>query len=199
MPNTISLEALDGISFVTNPEGTITAVGASNWNAFASANGALELIDQLILGNSLFEFISGQEVQAQLKDVMKKISVGIYSRWAMPFRCDSPDRQRNMRQSITPIRASGACVGMLFQSIELHSEQRPQISLFDFREIERRAAQEPDLPTIAMCSWCQRVRQEPTSGTEWVEAEVYYAAGGSSHVRISHGICDNCFETASKY
>ena len=89
-------------------------------------------------------------------------------------------------------------VGFLFQSVELNSEQRPPIDLFKFQEIKVRAGQEPDLPTIAMCSWCQKVRHEPTGGSRWLEAEDYYAAGGRSRVRISHSICDECFDKVSQ-
>ena len=195
MINAENLEALDGISFVTDPSGTITAVGTTNWNSFASANDALELLDQTVVGQHLFKFISGQEVQAFLEEVMKRIAAGVHSRWAMEFRCDAPTCRRTMRQSITPVRMSGTCVGLLFQSVELQSEQRPAIDLFDFRALTRIADQDPTLPTIAMCSWCQRVRHELSSGTEWVEAEDYYAAGGRSRVRISHSICDDCFKS----
>ncbi len=43
------LEAMEGIAFMTTPEGTITAVGAKNWNAFAKSNGASEMNASMVL------------------------------------------------------------------------------------------------------------------------------------------------------
>lgn len=193
------LEALDGISFVTDLEGTITGIAPSNWNAFAAANDALELLDERVIGQNLFAFVSGRDVKSALQHIMKRVATGVHNRWAMEFRCDGPRCRRIMRQSITPVRESNTCIAFLFQSIELSTEERPMIDIFDFGEVERQAQQNPNLPTIAICSWCKRVRQDATSGTCWVEAEDYYAAGGRSRVRISHSICEDCFKTASDY
>ena len=93
---------------------------------------------------------------------------------------------------MTPIYSGGICTGFLFQSVELDSRQRPAIDLFDISAIDQRAR--PDYPLIIMCSWCQRFHYPPVTGKDWLEAEAYYAAGGTSKVRISHGICDDCLE-----
>ena len=58
------LEAVDGITYLTDLEGTITAVGTRNWNAFAAANDALELNDQSVVGHNLFEFVRGRPSNA---------------------------------------------------------------------------------------------------------------------------------------
>jgi hypothetical protein len=192
------LEALDGISLATDVGGKIIAVGATNWNSFAVENGAPELLDRSVIGRSLFEFVSGADVQAKLRDVMRQLSVGTQRAWIMPFRCDAPGCRRNMRQSITPIYSTVTCQGFLLQSIELDSSHRPPIDLFDFREVEKRAAESTNLPTVLMCSWCQRIKCEHIAGNDWTEAEDYYAAGGRSRVRISHGICEGCAETAMR-
>jgi hypothetical protein len=196
MLNASQLEALAGISFVTDPGGTILAIGAKRWNAFAGANGALELTDQAAIGRNLFDFVSGADNGAHLQRVMKELSVGIHDSWAMPFRCDGPDRERNMWQSVTPFRSGRDCAGFLFQSIELSSNHRPPIELFDFKAMQRRSEQEAKLPMISICSWCLKVRYSPVTGEFWVKPEDYYAAGGRSRVRISHGICPTCRDTA---
>ena len=101
------LEAVDGITYLTDLEGTISAVGTRNWNAFAAANDALELNDQSVVGHNLFEFVVGEDLQTQLRTLLQKIAAGIRNRWIMPFRCDAPDRIRNMRMSITLVQDTG--------------------------------------------------------------------------------------------
>ena len=61
-------------------------------------------------------------------------------------------------------------------------------------------AHENDLPLLAMCSYCQRVAgSADQEEREWIAAENYYRRGGSSRggssaVRISHGICPRCMK-----
>lgn len=192
VPTATHLESLDGIAYVTDRQGVITAIGETNWTRFARENDASDLSAQSVLGRNLIDFVTGQEVRDQISAAMEHLAVDPRSRWVQPYRCDSPGRRRFMRQSITPIFFEQDCVGFVFQSIELWSEQRLPIELFDFRRMEQRAAEDPDLPLVTMCSWCQRVRFEPVTGARWMEAEDYYAAGGTSKVRLTHGVCEDC-------
>lgn len=192
MQPVFDLETLDGIAYMTRPDATICAIGSRRWDSFASANGAPELADRAVIGRNLFEFVSGDDVRTSLRYALLQLSTRARPGWVMPFRCDTPDRQRNMRQSITPIFDGKACSGFLFQSIELRCEHRPTMALFDFKANGKRAAEDPALPLVVLCSWCQRVRYPPITGTDWMEAEDYYSAGGRSKVRISHGICALC-------
>ncbi|MFY0690432.1 MAG: PAS domain-containing protein [Paracoccaceae bacterium] len=195
-PDPSHLEALEGITFLTDRDGVITAIGARNWDAFCNTNGAPDLTANTVIGRSLFDYISGKPVRALFRQALDKLAKAPDASWIMPFRCDAPGRQRNMRQSVTPIFRDGRCTGFFFQSIELTARERPPIELFDFKEMARKAANSPDQPLIKMCSWCQKVRFQPVTGSDWVEAEDYYAAGGPSNVRITHGICEPCAETA---
>lgn len=196
MLNEEQLDALDGVNFVTDPGGRILAVGSRRWDSFALQNNAPQLTGRWVISENLFKYISGPDVRRHLKQAMQKISTGADLRLAMLYRCDSPSHRRIMRQTITPIRSSGTCEGLLFQSVVLRSHERQPIDLFDFTERERVAELETDLPGLMMCSWCQRVQAPPLDHGSWIEADSYCAAGGSANVAIIHAICESCSVTA---
>ena len=188
------LDAMDGLTFATDRNGIIRDIGATNWNAFAVQNGAPEIAAEAILGSSLFDFIGGTQVQDQLRRVMERIALDPNWSWVLPIRCDSPDRKRKIRQDLRPIFSDDVCTGFIFQSVEQYSQQRPPIGLFDFKRLRELAKDDNHLPTVMMCSWCQRVQSPTVREDQWVSAEDYYAGGGKSEVRISHAICEECLE-----
>ncbi|MEX2454933.1 MAG: hypothetical protein WD470_09530 [Rhodospirillaceae bacterium] len=190
--NDAVLGALDGICYVTDCDGRIRQVGQRNWERFARENDAPELLSASVVGRSVFDFMSGNAVQTELRNVFRTLKTRERERWLMPFRCDSPGERRNMRLSITPIDGKGGVAGFLFQSILLSVETRPPIDLFDFKALSGLMAELRDLPLVRMCSYCQRVNDEEHTHGDWQEAERYYALGGTSQVRISHGICGPC-------
>jgi hypothetical protein len=192
MSSAVHLDALDGVSYVIFPDGTISAVGTARWNKFACENAAPELLDDRVVGRNLFEFVSGADAHSHIRRLLAELSAERREVCVAPLRCDAPARLRYMRQAITPIFEGHECRGFLFQSIELESHQRPPID--DFKEHRRRTGEFTSLPLVVMCSWCLRV-QSPT-GDCWMRAEDYYAAGGRSGVRISHGICETCVRIA---
>jgi hypothetical protein len=189
----VPLNALDGISYIVSRDGAIDAIGAARWNDFACENGAPELVDKCVIGRNLFDFVSGADVQSHIRRVLSELSTRRRPVCVLPLRCDGPAQLRNLRQSITPIFEANECRRFLFQSVELHSRQRPPIDLYDFKA---RVTQDLSLPLIVMCSWCLRVQSAEARARRWITAEKYYAAGGQSQVRISHGICNACVEVA---
>lgn len=190
------LDLEDGLVFVTERDGTISDIGAMNWNAFANENGAPELKAETVIGRNLFDFIQGEQVRDQFQKVLDRISDNPNWSWVLPYRCDSPERERTMCQSLRPLFSGDVCTGFIFQSIEQSTRLRPPIHLFNFRTIEQLAREDPNLPVVRMCSWCQRVQSETIGGGAWLDAEDYYAAGGRTNVRLSHGICEDCLEDA---
>ncbi len=190
------LDAMDGLTFETDRNGIIQSIGTNNWNAFAMQNGAPELNADAVIGRNLFDFIEGVEVQNELRRIMERIAQDPNWAWVLPFRCDAPDRERNICQSLKPIFSGHVCTGFFFQSVEQHSQLRPPINLYDFKRLRKLAKEDSHLPVVQMCSWCQRVHAV-ADGDNWISAEDYYAAGGRSEVRISHAICDECLETTA--
>ena len=177
--------------------GLFRAVGTENWNAFANENGAPELQAGSVIGRNIFDVVAGTQVQDQLRQAMERVSQDKKLSWVLAFRCDAPERRRNMRQYLVPVFQADACTGFIFQTVELEAHERAPIGLFDFKKYRERGNDNLGPPSLMMCSWCQRVQCDPVSGGEWVEAEEYQAAGGTTNVRISHGICPECLETAA--
>ena len=191
------IETMDGLAFTTTRDGVIQDIGATNWNAFANANGAPELEASNVIGQSLFDFIKGGQVRDQFRQILDKISQDPNWSWVLPYRCDSPERMRIMCQSLRPTFSGNVCTGFVFQSVEQYSQQRPPIPLFNFKVLDQIAKEDGSLPVVLMCSWCQRVKVDEITGDKWITAEDYYAAGGRSNVRLTHGICEPCLETTA--
>lgn len=188
------LEPFDGICYVTDLDGIIKSVGRTNWNAFSFENGAPNLTASDVIGKNVLSYISGEEIRDQISNILQQIASKKRLKWIMPYRCDSANRTRNMRLSITPISDQGKAVGFLFQSILLNENERPAIDLFDFVEKMEQLEKLRDLVIITMCGFCQKVKDTPNTKDKWVEAEAYYAMGGTSNVRVSHGICPSCYK-----
>ena len=95
--------------------------------------------------------------------------------------------------SITPVGAEGEVTGLLFQSVILHTAARLPLDIFRFRDLNAVIGND-ERPVLALCSYCQRVRASTENGQsdEWISAERYYQRGGTSDVRITHGVCDDC-------
>ena len=188
-------DAVDGLVFETDRSGTIRAVGENSWNSFAKENGAPELSAEAVIGRNLFNYIQGEQVRDQIRQVLERISHDPNWAWVLPFRCDSPDYHRNICQSLRPVFEDHICTGFIFHSFYQYSWQRPPMRLYDFKRLRRLAEENRDLPNVTMCSWCQRVQSAQIADGNYISAENYYAKGGRSDVRLSHGICEDCLET----
>jgi hypothetical protein len=98
-----------------------------------------------------------------------------------------------MRMAVTRLEHDGRLQGFLFQSTLLAAEVRPPLNIYDTAARLESEQRDAARPIVVMCSFCQRLRWPPSALPEsWVEAEDYYRLGGSSRVRLSHGICPDC-------
>ncbi len=184
------LEALDGIVYAVDREGRIVAHSTGDWSAACEAGGAPELAEpETVLGRPLADFAAGDEVRGVIERQLAAVLAGegpvVYH-----FRCDAPDVRREMRMAISPLRSGGAVHGALFQSVVLREAVRPPLDIYDHKALRERFADRNSIPVVTMCAYCQRLRRSPDE--PFVDAEAYYRAGGTSEVRVSHGICPDC-------
>lgn len=185
------LDALEGVTYLTDLDGVVRVIGRSSWNVFASANDTPELRPEVVVGAPLFDMIAGEEVREAYRAMHRAVVSGARPRACFNFRCDSPDAERWMRMSIGLIRGDRGA-GVLYQSQLLRSELRPSIALFSRELLTEGLMDEASRPILSMCSYCQQVAQGAGPERRWIEATAYYSEGGSSEVRVSHAICPAC-------
>ncbi|MGJ3263455.1 MAG: PAS domain-containing protein [Salinarimonas sp.] len=189
------LSALDGIAYATDDEGTIIAIGGRNWDAALARNGGRpEFRSREVIGRNLFEFIDGEAVVGRYREWMRSLRHerdGV----AFAFRCDAPGERRELRMAITRMELDGGRLGCLFHSTALSSAHRPPIDLFDVDAQITARREALAKPHVTLCSFCHAVDAGARELASWVTPEAYYAAGGRSDVRISHGICPGCATT----
>ncbi|MEP0339488.1 MAG: hypothetical protein ABJ388_00290 [Alphaproteobacteria bacterium] len=193
------INSLEGIVYAVDCDGVILAVSEPAWSDFAVANNGGAIADTAnIIERNMFDFIAGEEVKKSYRERMNELAEGPGNeRITFAYRCDSPTKRRDMRMAISPLNIDKKMLGFLFHSIVWAEAARPAMGLYDFAGLMVRLAEERDLPTLSMCSHCQKVLFSPSddSAGEWVDAVEYYRLGGNEDVSISHGICSQCKKT----
>ncbi|HKK22509.1 MAG TPA: hypothetical protein VJ947_02395 [Pseudohaliea sp.] len=192
------LDAFDGICYTVEPDGRIAAIGPGNWDRFARTTGLNSPRAHDVRDRNLFEFIGGDEVGGHYRTIMQELRRPEFSEWVMHFRCDGPDRKRGIRLVVRPLREDETVTGYLFQSVVLEETLRPNLGILDFETLRRGLEHHRSRPLVTVCSYCQRVKDDSHTNEEWVTAERYYALGGDSRVRLSHGVCPPCYKDLSE-
>jgi hypothetical protein len=191
------LDAMAGIAYLTDVNGKIMNLGRQNWNAFASANNGEDLLNgESVLGRPVFDCVSGDEVRGCYQRCFDAILGERLEFIRVMSRCDSPTARRQLWITMRPVQGRRRVSGLLVQVVVVSEEMRPPVDLFDFPALGVAATRQPMLPLLSMCSYCQNVRFPPGSDEEegeWMTAEDYYRRGGHSAVRISHGLCPDCY------
>ncbi|HMA13626.1 MAG: hypothetical protein ACM35H_02565 [Bacteroidota bacterium] len=190
------LDAMEGVVYLLDRDGIIAAVGREGWRRFAQDNDTPALAEaDAVVGQPLLSFIRGEAVRRAYEGYLDALRSGRRRGISFEFSCDSPTLARRMRLCISTVMEGSAPAGFLFQSLLLEERTRPPVSLFDAAVTAAALAERGGQPLLAMCSYCQRVATEGEQDRrEWIEAETYYRRGGTSAVRISHGICPRCMK-----
>ena len=188
------LDAMEGVAYLLDRDGIIVAVGREGWRSFAQDNDTSALAEAAaVVGRPLLSFVQGEAVRRAYEGYLEALRSGRRRALSFEFSCDSPTLARRMRLCISTVMAGSAPAGFLFQSLLLEERTRPPVSLFDAAVIAAAFAEGRGQPLLSMCSYCQWVAVEK-NGREWIPAETYYRRGGTSAVRISHGICPRCMK-----
>lgn len=155
---------------------------STQWLTFAAENQARGLQPELILGHSLWEYVSGAETRhlyERLFDRVRELQAPV----SVPFRCDAPELRRFMRLTIEP--AEDCSLRIVVQLVR--EEERERVALLDVG-VGR------DEAFLSMCSWCRRVLAAPD---QWEEVEIAIQLLGlferDSLPEISHGVCPDCY------
>jgi hypothetical protein len=152
------------------------------WMAFAQENLSRHLTAALVLDQSIWRFIQGQETIYLYKQIFSRVRAG-QSPVTFPFRCDSPDCRRFMEMKLSLF--SGDAIE--FISHILREERRQPIDLLD-------ASRDRSGEFLKICSWCKKI-YIPGQGWREIEAaiEPLDLFGHQSMPRMTHTICDACY------
>lgn len=152
-----------------------------NWNPFALENSSAHLVAENLVGQPLFDHISGDE----LSQLWRSIIDGVRNRQKtaeFDYRCDSPHLKRHMR-----MRVSFSAGRVHFSSAVLRTTAVAGLGIFDLNQQRAKSI-------IIACSWCKRIK---AGETLWLEPEIAVDRMQllqDEHLpEISHGICPACY------
>ena len=179
------LDALDGVAYLTDRDGVLSAAGVLNWDAFS---GPADTFGKY-RGRNIFDIVAGEEVRAVYRTMHELILKDRRPKIRFEYRCDAPEVRRVMRMTLGPLRHEGRIAGVLYHSQIVSEEERPPLSLLAYDEALERVRGET-APILTICSFCHDVRSGPEE--TWVTPEEHYRNGGPSRARLSHGVCESC-------
>ena len=186
------MNALEGVVYATDLNGTLTFVAETAWDEFANGNGGLGLSSDVVLGVSLFDMIDGDEMRDAYRALHDDIVSGARSRVVFAYHCDAPGLERIMRMSVTRLEAHGRAVGVLYQSVLLEERIRPPASMW----LRGSGAGSPAAPTVAFCSSCARVAwrdpRKVRDNVTWMSIADFHAHGGPDPASPAQHICPEC-------
>lgn len=188
------LDAMDGVAYLVDAEGTVIGVGTTGWSDFADANGSDSPKPAEVIGRRLFDMIEASEVRLAFEAVHRRVATLAKRALTYEYRCDAPDLERLMKMSVSALTARGGLTGVLYQSTILSSKERVPLAFLSSQEAGLAERCRSSLPIVIICAFCANVTTSAW-GSEWVRPADYYRRGGGDAVRISHGICPECEQT----
>jgi len=157
------------------------------WLEFARLNDAPELTRAGVIGRSLWEFVTGAELRRLYGILVSRVRTDD-TRIILPFRCDSPDERREMRLTISALRAGA----VRFEGHLVSCRRRPWLAILH-----------PGIPRsdlrVVICGICRRLRT-PAGG--WEELEDVVATmklfSGPRPPSLDESICTPCLAAVSR-
>ncbi len=161
-------------------EDRIIGVG-STWDFFAGENEGREVISSLVVGRSLWEFISGDPTRMWLSSILTlaRIREKTVSR---PYRCDSPTIKRYMNLEIS--READRTLHLVHSLVRVEEMSSPR-RITPFLASGKKMMQR--------CSVCNRFN----TAKGWTEAEDLDASVGSP-IAVIYSVCGDCMRCMSR-
>ena len=191
------LEAMEGVAYLTDPGGTILAVGLRGWVQFAAENAVPWLTADAVVGTSLFDAIHSDPVRDAYRRLHDAVASGRRTETVFEYRCDAPLAERHMHMAISAVRGEDGVIAVLYQSQMLAEVRRLPLPLLSAEH--RVSLQRPAPPEriVTLCSFCQRVAWPPgvdPARRRWISAAEFYRRGGPADAAVSDGICPPCMK-----
>lgn len=154
---------------------------SKDWDTFANENDAPELIEDYVLGTSLWDYFAHDKTEF----IYRRLLSGL-RRTGQPveflLNCDSAQEARQMRMVMRLLPRDG--VEMTVQQLSARPRNLP-ISMFKWSV--------DGAVTLPVCSWCNKAY---VTFVGWLEMEnalhLNEAFCKGDTVHLTHGICDEC-------
>jgi predicted Fe-S protein YdhL (DUF1289 family) len=157
------------------------------WLAFARENGAAGLVEPMVVGRSLWEFMQDDATRELYQEIHERIRA-TGNPLVMPFRCDSPLLQRHMQLTIS--REPGG--QLMYHSRFVRVIPQPSCALLDPNR-ERSDA------FLSMCSCCKRSLLEPVGWLDLEDISVRLRIFEMPKIpQVHYTVCPSCALSAGK-
>ncbi len=179
-------ELAESVRYRINADDLLVDVNRG-WQRFAVENKAPHLVSNLVLGRSLWDFVSDAETCRVYQRILKKVRSNKRS-VSLDLRCEAPDRRRFIRLDI----ASLSRCRVQFVGKVLEIERRDMVTLLE-PDFDRSA------DILSICGWYKSVLL-PNNRYIEIEEAVHQLGLFQSQVlpRLNHGMCPSCRATAMK-
>lgn len=155
----------------------ITALN-SGWKRFAEINGAPDLNDERLIGQSLWQYIADDSTVRIYEILLREIRQDCAS-LTFPFRCDSPEMRRYMEMNLVACGEGS----VEFRSRIVRTELRNQKVFCQHASVAAKKL-------LLRCSFCNRVRFEEN----W--SDVVDAAAKildrEIPMQVCYAVCETC-------
>jgi hypothetical protein len=157
-----------------------------DWDPFARQNGAPHLTAKEVLGQSIWDHVTGDENRYLYRQIHDAVRSG--RSVSFPLRCDSPDLRRLLDVTLTP----RTDLRVHFETAVRSVEPREHVALLD---VQAPRSEKP----LRICAWCKRVQLPARQWVEVEEAVVALRLFEQDRLPIlTHGICPPCAEAVQK-
>ncbi|MEY2654886.1 MAG: hypothetical protein RLZZ524_1914 [Pseudomonadota bacterium] len=141
--------------YEVDAENRLRAVSA-DWDVFARANDGDGALTRRVLGRPLTDFLTGDATRMFVRAVFEATRVTGRPR-SLPYRCDAPDRTRQLEMTVTPLGGGALRVEHRLLASEPRQRRAPLRALH---------ADEPGPARWLRCSQCLRLAM-PGPGSPW--------------------------------
>lgn len=184
------LDAMDGVALVVDADLIVTAAGRRNWDRMWRLQSPGVPVQDPV-GRRITEAMSEGVIRDTFRLLFHRVLSGETGTVRFDYRCDSPQRHRMMRLTLTPV-AEGGARRMLYQSVLLSEAPRPPVPVID-RSLQ---VQDPDPAATRLCPMCFRMwvpglardhldwTDPPQGGRDWAVPEVVHEFCPDCHGRF---------------
>ena len=198
------LEALPGLTYVTDADGMLLACSRRAWTRFARRNDGASIADpEAVLGRSIYTAMKTERT----RHVHRRIADGVLAGDLVSYRwcCDGPGVQRNMRMTIRALRLSDHRHGLLYHSRTLTVRYVTDPRARTPGQDDPAPSPLPETTLRLVCCLCRTdygpyaAQRGKTPTTAGEHPPSHATARGVSALtdRISYGICPDCWKNLS--